>query len=266
MKSKALFVAVSMLALGACASADLPTATVSERPSQALNPNGCLEPRVVLATGSLTRGATTYPAAVLTYDACLDKSDEGSNPGIELWSDAAQTTRLQRSNDNNGQWDYTIAYAFFANGVANVVGSRQGSHDPQGALWQSNNGMFLTSSGVQLFSMKGLASSCVGPFTITKGNTTYTDAHVVYDAAIDASGAGSNPGLSVRRGCLQTAAQIWRANDNNGQWDYRVDAAYVADGVVYIAGARKGSNPATFVPRIWAGLGGGSFLTQYAGF
>jgi N-acetylneuraminic acid mutarotase len=99
--------------------------------------------KTVLATGVLIRGSTTYPAAVLTYDQAMDDSDVGSNPGIELWKDISLTQRLERSNDNNGQWDYVIAGAYFSGGQATVYGTRYGSHAPQERTWKSSGSYFL---------------------------------------------------------------------------------------------------------------------------
>jgi len=222
--------------------------------------------KTIIATGELVKGTTTYPAAVLTYDQAMDDSDTGSNPGIELWSDGTLTKRLMRSNDNNGQWDYDIAGAYFANGEAVVYGTRTGSHGPQGRVWKSGSGSFLLQSSAVVYCTPMEDPTGVfeyGPFTIVKGTTTYTGAYVQYDKNVDDSGTGSCPGLRVFSAADQS---LWRANDNNGQWKYRVDCVYAFDGVISIVGARSANGGQTWSPRIWRTLpNGNSFLTQFAG-
>jgi Concanavalin A-like lectin/glucanases superfamily len=102
--------------------------------------------RRVLARGRLVRNGITYSDAFVTYDQQLDNSDAGSNPGIELWADSSLTRRLERSNDNNGQWDYSPAGAYFENGAVVVFGTRTGSHGPQQRTWTSSGSYFLTQS------------------------------------------------------------------------------------------------------------------------
>jgi hypothetical protein len=224
-----------------------------------------------LASGSVVKGSTVFPNAVITYDPDLDASDAGSNPGIEVWADASLGQRLWRSNDNNGQWDYQIAGAYFVNNQAVIFGTRTGSHGPQGSVWLSPGaGSFLTRSGATVdcggkTTTDGRA--LYGPFTWVRGSTTYNEAYVTYDAVLDASGAGSNPGLNVYANLAAAEAKtnsLIRANDNNGQWNTQVSCVYGGNNVINIVGARINNSNQTAQPRIWVTLGG-SFLTQYAG-
>ena len=113
--------------------------------------------RIVLASGLLIRGATTYPNAVVTYNPVLDASDVGTNPGIELWPDAAAEAagvgRLSRSNGNNGQWDYAPAGAFFGNGKVVVYGTKTGSHGPVPTVWNGGQDAFLNEEAAALDSV-----------------------------------------------------------------------------------------------------------------
>lgn len=227
-----------------------------------------------LATGAVVKGSTVYQSAVITYDQALDDSDAGSNPGIEVWADSSRTTRLWRSNDNNGQWDYHIAGAYFANNQAVIFGTRTGSHGPQPVAWRSpGGGSFLALSGASVdceadTSATGDGRALYGPFSLTRGTTTFAEAYVTYDAALDASDAGSNPGIEIWPTLADASAgtnRIARSNDNNGQWDYQVGCVYGTGGVINVVGARSSNGGATWQPRIWVAFSSGSFLTQYAG-
>jgi hypothetical protein len=220
-------------------------------------------------------GASLYPSAVITYNPVLDASDSGSNPGIELWRDAAAeaagSPRLARSNDNNGQWDYDPAGAFFANNTAYVFGTRTGSHGPQARVWTYTRGSFLT----QYAAVNDCAADTLGdlrlqygPFSVTKGATSYSEAYVTYDPVLDATDAGSNPGIEVwptATDAMNRSNRLWRSNDNNGQWDYRVDCVFAFDGVIRVVGARSPNGGSTFNPFVWTTLGGG-FLSGSSGF
>lgn len=259
-------VTVAGLLLAACGT-DRPTPTDATAPLTSVT-SLTASCRAVLVTGGLTRSDRTFPAATLTYDRCLDESGVGSNPGLELWpdasSDTAGTGRLQRSNDNNGQWNYQIAGAFAANGEIVAFGTRTGSHGPQGRVWRSTpGGSFLVQEAAAFFVPANEGSFCSQALTLT-GRTDAV--HVTYDRDLDDSGAGSNPGLVVRSGSC-TGAQIWRANDNNGQWNYRIDGVFVVGGQLRIVGARNssGRNAATWQPRVWSQPAGGSFLAQSVG-
>ena len=106
----------------------------------------------MLATGLLIRGATTYPNAVVTYNPVMDASDVGTNPGIELWPDAAAEAagvgRLSRSNDDNGQWNYRVDSVFSFAGNLYVLGATSpGSAVFTPSVWTTwGSGMFLIRS------------------------------------------------------------------------------------------------------------------------
>jgi hypothetical protein len=240
-----------------------------------VNPAFATGDRIVLGTGPVQVGATLYPNAVITYNPVMDASDVGSNPGIELWRDAvneaAATNRIARSNDNNGQWDYDPVGAFFSNNTVFVYGTRTGSHGPQGRVWTYTGGSFLTQYGAAFSCEPEVLTDTreqYGPFAVVKGTTTYPAAYVTYDPSLDASDAGSNPGIEVwptETDAMNKTSRKWRSNDNNGQWDYRVDCVFAFDGVIRVIGARSPNGGATFSPRVWATLGG-DFLTQSVGF
>lgn len=102
-----------------------------------------------------------------------------------------------------------------------------------------------------------------GPFDgIRKGNGSFT-ANVVYDQNEDDADAGSIPGLRV---FSSANAQLWRASDNNGQWEYRIDCAYAFDKTILIVGGRSGNVRLTNSSRVRQTGGTGSFLIQSAGF
>jgi hypothetical protein len=226
-----------------------------------------------IASGPVIKGPTVFQSAVITYDQALDDSDAGSNPGIDVWSDASRTTRLYRSNDNNGQWDYDIAGAYTLNNQAVIIGSRTGSHGPQPSVWRSSGaGSFLTRTDAvgdceADTTVTGDGRAFYGPFALTRGSTTYPEAYVTYDAALDASDTGSNPGIEVWPSLAAATAKtgrVQRSNDNNGQWDYQVSCVYANQGTLNVIGARSSNGGATWQPRVWVTLEGG-FLTQYNG-
>lgn len=224
--------------------------------------------RATIARGNLVRSSGTFASAALSYDQCLDASDDGSNPGIELWpteGDATSgTSRLQRSNDNNGQWDYRIAGAFFENGQAVAYGTRTGSHGPQGRVWRSTpDGPFLVQEPAAFFIPKDEGSFCSQALVLDR---VTSNVFVTYDRRQDDSGVGTNAGITVRRDSC-TGSQVWRANDNNGQWNYRIDGVYVVGGALRIVGARNpnGRNPNGWQSRVWSQPISGSFLLQTAG-
>ena len=225
--------------------------------------------RIVLATGLLVRGATTYQNAVVTYNPVMDASGLGSNPGIELWpnpaAEAAGVGRLCRSNDNNGQWNYAPVGAFFGNGKVFVYGTKTGSHGPVTNVWSGGQDMFL----LQTPAVRDIAPTILadtrelyGPFKLVRGGITYPEAYVSYDPAMDASGLGSNPGIEVwptLSGAIARTDRVMRSNDNNGQWNYRVDAVYSFGGNLYILGGRSPGS-AIMTPRVWTTWGATSFF------
>ncbi len=232
--------------------------------------------RIVLASGSLVRGSTEYPNAVVTYNPVMDASGVGSNPGIELWpsaaAEAAGTGRLSRSNDNNGQWNYAPTGAFFSGGQVYVYGTKTGSHGPRGNVWSGGQGMFLTQTGASYSDQPTVLEdgrSLFGPFTLQRGNTLLTEAYVTYDPILDAAGTGSNPGINVYSsldGALNRTGSIFRSVDNNGQWNYRVDSVFNFGSQIYILGGR-GAGSGVKAPRVWTTFSaGGGFLSQAAGF
>lgn len=230
--------------------------------------------RIVLASGSLVRGNNVFPNAVVTYNPVLDASGVGSNPGIELWpsaeAEAAGTGRLSRSNDNNGQWNYAPAGAFFSNGSVFVYGTKTGSHGPRGNVWSGGQGMFLAQSAASYSDQPDILEDgrkLFGPFTLRRGNTLYTEAYVTYDPVLDASGLGSNPGINVWPSLAAAEARVnslSRANDNNGQWNYEVNSVFNFGEQLYILGGR-GAGSGTKAPRVWTTFGAGSFLLQTLG-
>jgi hypothetical protein len=253
-----------------------PPTPVTDGPALTISGSDCASKpgRTVLATGSLVVGTTVFPNAVVTYDACLDASDLGTNPGIELWRTAADAiagaNRVARSNDNNGQWDYRIEGAYFAGGTVVVLGSRTGSHGPQGSSWTYNGGSFLTLAAASFSCAPATLTDrrvSFGPFPITRGSQSYPAAFVTYDPALDATDAGSNPGIEVWPSAAardSRTGRLARSNDNNGQWDYRVDCVHVAGGIATVIGARSANGGATFLPRLWVDQGT-AFLIQYSG-
>lgn len=231
--------------------------------------------RIVLATGSVQAGTTLYPAAVVTYNPVLDASDSGSNPGIELWRDAAAeaagSPRLARSNDNNGQWDYAPAGAFFSNNTVYVYGTRTGSHGPEGRVWTFAGGWALIQYAAAFACEPTVLADTrdqYGPFALVRGATSHPTAYVTYDPVLDASDAGSNPGIEVwpnETDALNRTGRLQRSNDNNGQWDYRVDCVFGFDGTIRTVGARSPDGGASWRPYVWA-TSGGSFLLGSPGF
>jgi len=264
MRTRLLFPVLAGLSVAACSTEPASDGSVT-------GPNFAvmIGSKTVLATGSLTWGTLTYPNAVLTYDQAMDDTDAGSNPGIELWTNNTLVRRLARSNDNNGQWDYTIAGAYFSGGVAYAFGTRTGSHGPQGRVWRSTGGGFLAQDAAtydctadQVGGGFGGDRLQYGPFSLIRGLTTYPAAVVTYDRAMDLSDAGSNPGIEVWPTASLTG-RLLRSNDNNGQWDYRVDCAYASSGVIRIVGARSANGGTSWNPFLWVTEAGG-FLTGYA--
>jgi hypothetical protein len=225
----------------------------------------------IIATGQLLRDGITYPAAVITYDQVMDDSDTGSNPGIQVWSNSTLSKYLQRSNDNNGQWDYQIAGAYFANNQGVVFGTRTGSHGPQGRVWKTQDGMFLAQFPATVVCDPVIlpdTRELYGPFAVMKGTTLYPAAYVTYDPVLDASGVGSNPGINVWSSLASAQSKtgsLWRSNDNNGQWNYRVDCVYGFDNAVQIIGARSGNGGATWPPYRWYSAPGAMFLVGTPG-
>lgn len=230
--------------------------------------------RIVLASGSLVRGNNVFPNAVVTYNPVMDASDTGSNPGIELWSspeaEAAGTGRLSRSNDNNGQWDYAPTGAFFSGGQVYVYGTKTGSHGPRGNVWSGGQSSFLVQTRASYSDSPTILEdgrSLFGPFTLQRGNTLYTEAYVTYDPVLDLSGTGSNPGINVYPSLAAAEARtnsLARSNDNNGQWNYRVDSVFNFGDQLYIIGGR-GAGSGVKAPRVWTTFGAGGFLIQSAG-
>lgn len=239
--------------------------------------------RTVLATGSLVVGATTHPNAVVTYDAALDASGVGSNPGLEVWRSAADAAlginRIARSNDNNGQWNYQPYGAFFMNGTVTVYGTRTGSHGPVGTTWTFVNSGFLLARSATFSNgtTTGNGVTGFGPFTVRKGTTLFTDAYVTYDAILDASGFGSNPGIHVwsnaatynlKRLNPHPAAppsnHVWRTNANNGAHDIRGFTVFNFNERIYIVGEFRSGN--TWHPTVWQSDPNSSFaLIQSTG-
>lgn len=81
--------------------------------------------------------------------------------------------------------------------------------------------------------------------SLVVGATTHPNAVVTYNAALDASGLGSNTGIEVWASAAHAALginRIARSNGNNGQWSYRPQGAFFLNGTVTVYGTRTGSH------------------------
>ncbi len=109
------------------------------------------------------------------------------------------------------------------------------------------------------------SAAMAAPEIIAKGELefrgkTFERAVVTYDYELDESGVGTNPGIEVWADKSLTKRLI-SSNDDNSQWNYFPEAAFIEDGQVVVLGFRDSADGSVSEGRVWRS-NRGAFLKQ----